>query len=242
VKSEPISYSIGSLGCRSELIYDDDARSRPLLLVAPNWLGMTKANIEVAAQFVGRGYTVFVADMLGEGKQPKGTENPMEFLKPLFDDPSECRRRIAACYEAMVKETAARGLGDGKRRAAIGFCFGGHNVLDLARTGADVAAVVSVHGVLATPMPAKRGDIKAAVLVLHGAADPISPKTHRDMFEAEMEAAGARWYSLTFGNVVHNYTDPQADNLPVAKYDESATRHGYALAHAFIEDAFAGKV
>ena len=83
-------------------------------------------------------------------------------------------------------------------------------MLDLARTGADVAAVVSVHGVLATPAPAKKGDIKATVLVLHGAADPISPKAHRDMFEAEMDAAGARWYALNFGNVVHAYTDPSA--------------------------------
>jgi dienelactone hydrolase len=104
-------------------------------------------------------------------------------------------------------------------------------VLDLARAGADVAAVVSVHGVLATPMPAKRGDIKAAILVLHGAADPISPKAHRNMFEAEMEAAGARWYALTFGNVVHNYTDLTANFLPVAKYDEPAT------ARAFEEDS-----
>ena len=78
--------------------------------------------------------------------------------------------------------------------------------------------------------------------MLHGAADPISPKAHRDMFEAEMDAAGARWYALNFGNVVHDYTDPTANFLPVAKYDEPATRHGYALAHAFIADAFAGKL
>jgi len=115
-------------------------------------------------------------------------------------------------------------------------------VIDLARAGADVQAVVSVHGVLATPAPANNGDIKAAILVLHGAADPISPKAHRDMFEAEMDATGARWYSLTFGNVVHAYTDVGVNNPPVAVYDEPATRHGYALAHAFIDDAFAGRL
>jgi dipeptidyl aminopeptidase/acylaminoacyl peptidase len=80
------------------------------------------------------------------------------------------------------------------------------------------------------------------VLVLHGAADPVSPKAHREMFEAEMDAAGARWYALYFGNVVHAYTIPEANSPPVAKYDEPATRHGYTLAHAFIEDAFAGKL
>jgi dienelactone hydrolase len=241
VKSESIAYSVGDLACRGTLLYDESARPRPLLLMAPNWLGITKANVQVGENLAAQGYTVFVVDMFGEGRGPKGTENPMEFLAPLFQDPGELRRRITAGFYTMVKEAAARGLGD-QRRAAIGYCFGGHNVLDLARAGADAAAVVSVHGVLATPMPAKRGDIKAAILVLHGAADPISPKAHRDAFEAEMDAAGARRYMLTFGNVVHNYTDPSANNLPVAKYDEPATRHGYALAHAFMADAFAGKL
>jgi dienelactone hydrolase len=189
----------------------------------------------------GEGYVVFVADMFGEGNRPKGDENPIEFLEPLISDAAETRRRISAAFDAMTME-AGRGMGDVKRRAAIGYCFGGHNVLDLARAGADVVAVVSVHGVLATPMPAQKGDIKAAVLVLHGAADPVSPKAHRDMFEAEMDAAGARWYALTFGNVVHAYTMPDANFPPVAKYDEPATRHGYTLAHAFIADAFAGKL
>jgi len=160
----------------------------------------------------------------------------------VVDDVAETRRRIMAGLDTMTKEAIARGIGDAERRAALGYCFGGANVIDLARAGSDVQAVVSVHGVLATPAPAKKGDIKAAILVLHGAADPISPKAHRDMFEAEMDGAGARWYSLTFGNIVHAYTDVGVNNPPVAVYDEPATRHGYALAHAFIEDAFAGRL
>jgi dienelactone hydrolase len=180
--------------------------------------------------------------MFGEGKGPKGDENPMEFLAPLISDAGETRKRISAAFDAMTKEASARGIGDAKRRAAIGYCFGGANVLDLARAGAAAAAVVSVHGVLATPMPAQKGDIKAAVLVLHGAADPVSPKAHRDMFEAEMDASGARWYALTFSHVVHAYTDVGVNMPPVAVYNEPATRHGYTLAHAFIEDVFAGKL
>jgi dienelactone hydrolase len=147
-----------------------------------------------------------------------------------------------AGFDAMVSEADKRGIGEAGRRAAIGYCFGGSNVIDLARTGADVQAVVSIHGVLATPAPAKKGDIKAAILVLHGAADPISPKEHRDMFEAEMDATGARWYALYFGNVPHAYTDVGVNRPPVAVYNEPATRHGYALAHGFIEDAFTGKL
>jgi len=243
VKVEAIEHSVSGLGCCGMLVYDDSVKTRrPLLLVAPNWLGVTNNVIERAKTLAGSRYVAFVADMFGVGKGPKGTENPMEFLKPLIEDASICRERIVAAYETMTKEAVARGIGDASKRAAIGYCFGGHNVIDLARTGADVAAVVSVHGVLATPAPARKGDIKAAILVLHGAADPISPKAHRDMFEAEMDAAGARWYSLTFGNVVHAYTDVGVNNPPVAVYDEPATRHGYALAHAFIDDAFAGKL
>jgi dienelactone hydrolase len=166
----------------------------------------------------------------------------MEFLGPIMADAPGMRRNIVGALDTMTAEAERRKIGDIKRRAAIGYCFGGMNVLDLARAGADVAAVVSVHGVLATSLPAQKGDIKAAVLVLHGAADPISPKAHRDAFEAEMDAAGARWYSLTFGNVVHAYTDAGANMPPIAKYDEPATRHGYTLAHAFIADAFAGKI
>src|SRR6185312_6998003 len=113
---------------------------------------------------------------------PTGAEDPMAFLAPLIEKPAEVRKRITAAFDTMTKEAAARGIGDAKHRAAIGFCFGGANVLDLARAGADAAAVVSVHGILATPTPAKKGEIKSAVLVLHGAGDPVSPRAHRDMF------------------------------------------------------------
>ena len=243
MKVESIKYSVSGLPCRGELVYDDSVKTqRPLLLVAPNWLGVTKDVVERAKTLAGNRYVAFVADMFGEGKGPKGTENPMDFLKPLIEDAVETRRRISAAFDAMTKEASQRGVGDGKRCAALGYCFGGSNVIDLARAGADVQAVVSVHGVLATPMPARRGDIKGAVLVLHGAADPISPKAHRDAFEAEMDAAGARWYQLIFGGVVHAYTDVGVNRPPVAVYDEPATRHGYELAHAFIADAFAGKL
>lgn len=243
MKVESVKYSVSGLACSGALVYDDSIRTqRPLLLVAPNWLGVTQDIIGRAKMLAGDRYVAFVPDMFGEGKGPKGTENPVEFLTPLIENPTETRRRIVAAFEAMTKEAVARGIGDAKRRAALGYCFGGSNVMDLARTGADVQAVVSVHAILATPAPAKKGDIKSAILVLHGASDPISPKAHRDMFEAEMDAAGARWYALTFGNVVHAYTDVGVNNPPVAVYNEPATRHSYALAHAFIEDAFAGRL
>ncbi|MGH6771228.1 MAG: dienelactone hydrolase family protein [Xanthobacteraceae bacterium] len=242
MKSESVAYSVGSLGCRGQLIYDESKQGQPLLLLAPNWRGVTPDNIAIAQRHASDGYIVFLVDMFGEGKGPKGTEQPMDFLAPFVEDVEGTRQRISGGLDAMTKEAAKRGVGDAKRRAAVGYCYGGSNVLDLARVGADVAAVVSIHGVLATAKPAGKGAIKAKVLVLHGAADPVSPKEHRDMFEAEMDAAGARWMLLNFGGVVHAYTDPHANFLPVAKYDEPATRYTNAMLDAFISDAFNGKL
>jgi len=142
----------------------------------------------------------------------------------------------------MIKECERRDIGDTKLRAAIGYCFGGANVLDLARNGADVAAVVSMHGSFRTSMPAKQGEVKAAVLAVHGAADPIAPKAERDGLEAEMDAAGARWVMLNYGGVVHAFTNENAKMPGVAVYYEPATRQGYALAHTFIGDAFAKRL
>jgi dienelactone hydrolase len=188
------------------------------------------------------GYVVFVADMFGEGNGPVGTEEPMTFLRPFLADVAGMRRRISAALDTLTREADRRAVGDISRRAAMGFCFGGLNVIDLARTGADVQAVVSMHGTLATSQPAEAGDIKAAVLAVHGAADPVAPKAERDAFEAEMTQAQARWALMTFGNVVHGFTDRNANNPGIAVYDDAATRHGYALAHAFIADAFAGRI
>jgi dienelactone hydrolase len=240
---ESIFYSASGISCRGALIWDDSVKApRPLLLMAPNWRGVIKPAIENGQMLAGEGYVVFVADMFGEGNGPVGTENPMEFLRPFMSDVVSMRRRITAALDTLTREADRRAIGDINRRAAIGYCFGGLNVLDLARTGADVAAVVSMHGSLSTPQPAQSGDIKAAVLAVHGAADPIAPKAERDAFEAEMTAAGARWALLTFGGVVHAFTDPQENNPGVAVYSEPATRHGYTLAHGYIADAFAGKL
>jgi dienelactone hydrolase len=239
---ESIFYSVAGISCRGALIWDETVKAtRPLLVMAPNWRGVIKPAIETGQMLAGDRYIVFVADMFGEGNGPVGTENPMEFLRPFMADVPGMRRRIGAALDTLTREADRRAIGDVSRRAAIGFCFGGLNVLDLARSGADVQAVVSMHGTLATPQPAKPGDIKAAVLAVHGAADPVAPKAERDAFDAEMTAAGARWALLTFGHVVHAFTDPRADMAGVAVYDDAATRHGYALAHAYIADAFAGK-
>src|SRR5437763_2110181 len=199
---ESIFYSVSGLSCRGALVWDESAKApRPLLLMAPNWRGVIKPAIETGQMLAQAGYVVFVADMFGEGNGPVGTENPMEFLKPFMSDVPTMRKRINGALDTLTREADKRAVGDIARRAAIGFCFGGLNVLDLARSGADVQAVVSMHVTLVTPQPAHRGDIKAAVLAVHGAADPIAPKNERDAFAAELTAAEARRALLTFRHV-----------------------------------------
>src|SRR5262245_28582933 len=171
------------------------------MLIAPNWLGVSEASINRAAEMAGSKYIAFVADMYGGGKIPSGPPEAAPLANALRADASERRRRIVAGLETLRAEGKKRGIGDLGRQAAVGFCFGGGNVLELARTGADVRAVVSLHGDLLTPIPASAGEIKAAVCVLHGAADPVVPKKDRDSFEAEMEASGAKWQMLVFGSL-----------------------------------------
>ncbi|MDP4594829.1 MAG: dienelactone hydrolase family protein [Beijerinckiaceae bacterium] len=242
MKTETIAYAVAGLDFEGVLVFDDTATSpRPLLLMAPNWAGVTPRAVEVGKELAAQGYVVFVADMHGLARRPAGTENPMEFLKPLIAEPQATRDRVNGALEAMTKAAAERKIGTVNLRAAIGYCFGGANVIDLARSGADVAAVVSMHGNLKSGMEAKAGEVKASLLVVHGAQDPIAPKSDRDAFEAEMTAAGADWTMLAFGGVYHSFTDPTANRPPSSQFSSKASRYGYGLAHTFIADAFAGR-
>ena len=236
--TEKTTYLVAGSRFEGELIYLPAASRSPLLLMAPNWLGVTARAVDLGKQLASRGYVVFVADIHGVDRRPTGAENPMDFLAPLIDDPSVTRARINAAYEAMTKAVRERNVGNPDLRAAVGFCFGGANVLDLARSGADIAAVVSLHGNLKTRSPARVGEVKAAVLVAHGADDPIAPKVDRDAFEAEMSNAKARWTMITFGGVYHSFTDPNADRAPVSQFSAHASRYSFDLTHTFLSDAF----
>ncbi len=242
MKIEPISYTVGPKAFRGALVYDEAKRERmPGLLMSPNWMGATDAANARAQLLAGNGYVVFVADMYGENTRPKDFGEAATLANPLREDPPETRRRIRAAYDALIREAGERNLID-DRRAAVGFCFGGGTVLELARDGADLHAVVALHSDLKTKLPAQKGAVKAALLAIHGAPDPVVPKADRDAFEAEMDAAGAKWQMLVFSGVLHAYTDQGMDAPGIAKWDEPATRQSYALTHGFIADAFAGRL
>jgi dienelactone hydrolase len=239
---EQITYELNAKKYVGALVHDESVkRPRPALLMCPNWMGMRQQAIDRAALLAGDRYVVFCVDMYGEGIRPKDFGEAAALANPLRDDPAEAKRRVRAAYDTFLRLGKERGLIN-DQRAAVGFCFGGGNVLDLARDGADVKAVVAIHSDLKTKAPAQPGDVKAALLVIHGAPDPVTPKADRDAFEAEMDKAGAKWQMLVFSGILHAYTDEDSNMAGVAIYDEPASRQTYALTHGFIADAFAGRL
>lgn len=242
MRTDRIKYPMGALTAEGALIYDDNVSGkRPAVLVAPNWMGMTDKAVQRGQLVAADRYVVLVADMYGAARRPADFEAAAALANPLRADAMEQRKRVKAAFETMIAEANKRNLID-DRRAAVGFCFGGGNVLELARDGADLAAAVSIHGDLKTALPARKGAIKAALLVAHGAADPVVPKADRDGFEAEMNAAEAKWQMVVFSGVLHAYTDQGADAPGIAAWDEAATRQTYALTHQFLADAFAARL
>jgi dienelactone hydrolase len=243
VAVERIKYQAGNTACSGALVYDETVSARrPLLLMAPNWLGVSEDSIKRAAMMAGSKYVALVADMYGGGKIPVGSPEAAPLANGLRADGPERRRRIGAALDALRSESDRRKIGDLKRQAAVGFCFGGGNVLELARTGADLQAVICVHGDLLTLAPAKPGDIKAAVCVLHGSKDPVVSKKDRDVFEAEMEASGAKWQMLVFGGLLHSFSEAESDVPGIARYDAGAARQSYAMVDDFVTAAFEGKL
>jgi dienelactone hydrolase len=243
VAVERIAYQAGNTACIGALVYDERASGRrPLLLMAPNWLGVSDDAINRAATMAGHKYIAFVADMYGAGKIAAGPPEAAPLANALRANAPERRRRIGAALDTLRSESAKRNIGDLKRQAAVGFCFGGGNVLELARTGADVQAVICLHGDLLTPLPAGFGIIKAAICVMHGAKDPVVPKKDRDAFEAEMEAAGAKWQMLVFGGLLHSFCEIESDVPGIACFDPGAARQCYAMIDDFATTAFEGKL
>ena len=238
---ERITYRANGTTFVGALNYDENAVGRrPLMLVAPNWVGVSDHAMQRASEMAGSKYVAFVADMYGGGNVAAHPEDAAPLANALRADVAERRRRITAALHALRNESESRGIGDLSRQVAVGFCFGGGNVLELARTGADVQAAICIHGDLLTPSPAKAGDIKAAICVLHGAQDPVVPQEHRHTFEAEMSAANAKWQMLVFGGLLHSFSEIESDVPGIARYDAGAARQTYKIVDEFATAAFEG--
>jgi dienelactone hydrolase len=237
-----IAYDVGGKSMQSVLVYDDSAKTaRPGLVMTPDWMGMNDDQIALAKQIAGKDYVILVADVYGTAVRPKTADEAGAAAKSMYDHRADLRARINAAL-AQLKEQAGKAPLDGKHWGAIGFCFGGATTLDLARTGADVQGVVSFHGNLATDDPALAKNIKAKVLVLHGADDKFESAEQIAGFQKEMRDANVDWQFLSFGGAVHCFAIPKADNtVPGCLYNARAAKRGFAQMHGFFDEAFAAK-
>lgn len=210
---KPLPYQIDGEAFEGLLIYDDAVTTpRPGLLMVPNWLGVTEDSAKKAARAAGDKYVVFMADMYGKAVRPSNADEAKAAATLVRSDRQLMRKRAQAAVEVLKAQTAQVAL-DASKLGAIGFCFGGGAVLELARSGAELKGFVSFHGNLDTPNPNDAQNIKAPILVLHGADDPAVPQAQVDGFIAEMKAAKTDWQLVSYGGAVHSFTSPVA-NVP----------------------------
>src|SRR3954468_14975139 len=185
MQTRDLDYAADGATLRGFLAFNEAATPRPGVLVFHEGLGLGDFAMEKARQLTALGYVAFAADMFGERRQAKNLQEVATVVGGLRAEPERLRARAFAALATL----AALPQVDREKLAAIGFCFGGSVVLELARSGAELKAVVSFHGVLATKLPAAEGQVKASVLVLTGAEDPLAPPDQVAAFEAEMRAA-----------------------------------------------------
>jgi len=237
--AQPLDYAVGGSKLQGMLVYDDAvATPRPGIVMAPDWFGVTPASVALAKQIAGKDYVILVADMYGTGVRPGNGEEAGALVGKLYADRAQLRARINGAL-AQLKAQQGKAPLDGRHWGAIGFCFGGTSVLDLARSGAAVAGVVSFHGGLKGD-PAFKNDIKARVLVLHGADDVYESPEEIAAFQQEMRQAKADWQFVSYGGAVHCFAIPTATGAAAGcQYDERTARRAFAHMRAFFTEAFA---
>ena len=237
--SDKIDYSFKGTKFQGILVYDDSVRAkRPAIVMAPNWMGVTKNAVTKAKLLAGKKYVMFIADMYGVTVRPKNSKEAARASGAVRKDLDGERGRINKALDVLLAEGVKRGVVDPSKTAAIGFCFGGGNALELARSGRAIKAVVTFHGALTTPRPQDAANIKAKVLVLHGADDPAVPKADRDALEAEMKAAKVDWEMVVFSHTVHSFTNPQANRPGRTQYNAESTRRAYRLMNDLFAEVF----
>ena len=238
IVTKTVEYQEGGQTLEGFLAYDDAARGkRPGVLVVHEWNGINDHTRQAARDLAALGYVAFAADIYGKGVRPSDPKaSGAEATKYRGGDRKNFRARLAAGLAELKKDPRV----DGAKLAAIGFCFGGTGVLELARSGADVRGVVSFHGGLDSPAPADGKRIKARVLALHGADDPYVAAKDLEAFEKEMRDAKIDWTLVKYGGAVHSFTNPAAGNDPSkgAAYDEKAAKRAWDEMKQFLTEIF----
>ena len=207
----------------------------PAVLVMHSALGIHHMVQDIARKLADMGYVAVATDMYGEDADISQREKAGEHYMAMLATPERLRERTARWFDTV----AALPSVDAGRIAAIGYCFGGKCVMELARSGRDVKAAVSYHGLLTTHAPARKGDIKGHVVAWCGARDPFGPPEETAAFRAEMVAAGANWQITEFGEVAHGFTDPEAEGgMPGIEYDAIADKTSWAATVLLLRHIF----
>ncbi|CAN7153596.1 dienelactone hydrolase family protein [Trinickia sp. LjRoot230] len=237
--TKPVGWMLDGITFKSVLVFDDATTTkRPGLVMVPNWYGVNDIAIAKAKRIAGADYVILLVDMYGEDTRPAGEAQAKAAVAPLYSDRRLMRRRIGTAFD-QLKAQAAEAPIDLTRLGAVGFCFGGAAVLDLARSGSDVKAVVSFHGDLGTDNSALANNIKARVLAINGADDtstmPDAPK-----FTEEMRRSPADWQFVEIGHAVHCFTETEATGKTGnCRYDAKAAAQAYELMRGWLGESFA---
>lgn len=237
IHTELIEYKHGDAVLEGYLAYDTGIKGkRPGVLIVHQWKGLTDYEKKRAEMLAKLGYNVFALDIYGKGIRPQSSQEAGAQAGKYKSNRDLLRARAQAGLAVLQKHE----LTDPKRVAAIGYCFGGTTVIELARSGADVAAVVSFHGRLDSPHPEDGRNIKCKVLALHGADDPNVPPKDLAAFEDEMRQAKVDWQLVKYGGAVHSFTDWNAGDNPQqgAAYNEKADRRSWEAMKQFFAEIF----
>lgn len=237
LKKESVEYKHGDTVLEGYLAYDDAIKGkRPGVIVVHEWWGLNNYVRMRTEQLAKLGYIAFAIDMYGKGLRPKDAKEAGALSGIYRSDRALMRARANAGLEVLRNHP----LADERRIAAIGYCFGGTAVLEMARSGADLIGVVSFHGGLGTPNPGDAKNIRGKVLVLQGADDPVAPPDQVIAFQDEMRKAGVDWQMVSYGGAVHAFSNPESGNDPSkgAAYNEKADRRSWEAMKMFFAEVF----
>jgi len=233
MQARMIQYQDRDVALSGQLVWDESRNGRrPGILVVHGGAGLDEHAKGRARRFAEQGFVVFACDMYGEGV----AGNRERIMARLIEFRTD-RAKLCARARAGLEVLASQPLVDG-RLAAVGYCFGGMTTLELARSGAELAGVVSVHGGLDTPRPAAAGGVKATILVCHGAIDPHVPMAQVNGFVEEMNGADADWQLAIYGGAMHGFTHEKGPYLPGVAYNAAADVRSAAAIREFFGEIF----
>ncbi len=238
VKTREVEYTQGGTTLRGLIAWDDAVKEkRPGVLVVHEWWGHNEHVRNQARRLAEAGYVGFALDLYGKGKVTGHPKEAEAFMQEAMKDPAALAARFTAAIDQLKQDSHV----DPEKIAALGYCFGGAVALEMVRSGADLDAVVTFHGLLATKSPAKPGQVKARILVFTGDEDPMVPAAQVAAFETEMKNANITYRVVHFPNARHAFTNPDAAKagMDALHYDRSADRESWTKTLAFLKDVFA---